>query len=250
MSDEPRPYWEFAEIYEMRWAEHGGVPGDIEFYRDLAIEAGGLVVELGVGTGRIAIPTVQAGVERMLGLDLAETMLAVARRKVAEAGVEGRLTLEIGDMRDFEVPEPAALVTIPFRAFLHNLTTEDQLATIGSAHRALRPGGRLALNVFNPNILMIAEWMRRDPEEWVEGEAGPEQRVYEPSAQTTRSVQRTRDAEGVEHRIEYELRYLHRYELEHLLVRCGFEIEAVYGDHMCAPFGETSTEIVVVARRP
>lgn len=249
MSSEPRPYYEFAEINDQRWSDHGGVAGDIAFYRDLALEAGGLVVELGVGTGRIAIPTVQAGVERMLGLDLAEAMLTVARRKAAEAGVEERLTLQIGDMRDFTVPEPAALVTIPFRAFLHNLTTEDQLATFASAHRALRPGGRLALNVFNPSILMIAEWMQRGPDEWEELRGAMAHHEYEPSAQRSHSVQRIRDADGVEHRESIELRYVHRFELEHLLVRGGFEIEALYGDHMGAPFGETSTEIVVVARR-
>lgn len=249
MSEKPRPYYEYAELHDSRWAQRA-VVGDVEFYRDLALDAGGLVVELGVGTGRIAVPTVQAGVERMIGLDLAEAMLAVARRKAAEAGVEDRLTLEVGDMRDFAVPEPAALVTIPFRAFMHNLTTEDQLSTLAAAHQALAPGGRLALNVFNPNILMIAGWMRRDPDEWVQGEFGREQRAYKPSAQTNRTVQRTRDEDGVEHRLEFELRYLHRFELEHLLVRSGFEIEALYGDHMGAPFGETSTEIVIVARRP
>ncbi len=249
MSDEPRPYWEFAEINDRRWTDRSGVAGDVEFYRGLALEAGGLVVELGVGTGRIAIPTVQAGVERMLGLDLAEAMLAVARRKVAEAGVGERLTLEIGDMRDFTLPEPAALVTIPFRAFLHNLTTEDQLSTLAAAHRALGPGGRLALNVFNPSILMIAEWMQRGPDEWEELRGAIARHQYEPSAQRAHTVQRIRDADGVEHRESIELRYVHRFELEHLLVRSGFEIEALYGDHMGASFGETSTEIVVVARR-
>ncbi|MPZ98564.1 MAG: methyltransferase domain-containing protein [Dehalococcoidia bacterium] len=130
----------------------------IEFYRTLALEAGGLVVELGVGTGRIAIPSALAGA-RVLGIDFSSEMLTFGRRNAAEAGATS-LQLVRGDMRRFALRQPAALVTVPFRTFLHNLTIEDQLATLASVHAALRPGGHLALNIFNPDITKIVDAIR------------------------------------------------------------------------------------------
>src|SRR5690606_1802312 len=70
-------YGAYAELYDER---SEGVRGDVEFYRDLALEAGGLVVEVGAGTGRMAIPMAEAGVE-VVGIDLSREMLAVAGRK-------------------------------------------------------------------------------------------------------------------------------------------------------------------------
>ena len=70
-------YTEYAGVYDERTI---GTPGDIDFYRELAQEADRPVVELGVGTGRIAIPTVRAGVP-VLGLDLSPLMLAIARTR-------------------------------------------------------------------------------------------------------------------------------------------------------------------------
>ncbi len=154
-NDDRDPYYrDFAHAYD----EYSrGVAGDVEFYRRLAAEAG-VVVELGVGTGRIAIPTAQTGIP-VVGFDREPAMLAVAREKARDAGVEALVTLREGDMRSFVLDQPVPLVTIPFRTFLHNLTTEDQLATLAACHRALVPGGRLALNVFNPDLQKMARWM-------------------------------------------------------------------------------------------
>src|SRR5690606_11827868 len=103
------PYYrEYARAYD----EHSrGVPGDVEFYVALAREAGA-VVELGVGTGRIAVPTAQAGVP-VLGFDREPAMLEVAREKAEVAGVSHLVTLRDGDMRSFTLDAPVPLVTIP-----------------------------------------------------------------------------------------------------------------------------------------
>ena len=148
-------YYEAADVYD---ATTKGVPGDVEFYRDLALASGGPVVELGVGTGRIALPIAAAGVD-VIGVDLAPAMLAVARRRAAEAGLAQRLRLVEGDMRTFAVPKAVPLVIIPFRTFLHNLSVEDQRATLAAAYRALLPGGCLALNVFSPDLRLIERRM-------------------------------------------------------------------------------------------
>lgn len=236
-------YTDHAAVYD---ANQRGVPGDIELYRDLALQAGGLVLEVGVGTGRIALPSVAAGV-RMVGLDLSPDMLAICREKARAAALE--LGLVQADMRRFTLREPASLVTIPFRAFLHNLTTEDQLATLRACFDALEPGGRLVLNVFNPDITRIVERLRTGPNEWEDQPAGGLARhEYEPHAQVVESTMLLPGAEG-QRRAHIRLRYVYRYELEHLLARVGFTVEHVWGDCQRAPFGPLSTEIVCVARR-
>ncbi|MCK9486221.1 MAG: class I SAM-dependent methyltransferase [Dehalococcoidia bacterium] len=245
-------YQDWAEEYD---ANSRGVPGDVEFYRDLGKQAGGLVVELGVGTGRIAVPCAEAGV-RVHGVDLEPAMLEIARRKAAERGVTERLTLAQGDMRDlgtWGVAGLAALVTIPFRAFLHNLTVEDQVATLEACHGALRPGGVLALNVFNPDLTKIADWLRGGGERW-EAWGAPDEGVqaqheYQPAAQVVTSRLRVRDGQGRWRRTSVTLRYVHRFEMEHLLRRCGYEVDALYGDFDRSAFGEASPEMVWVAHR-
>lgn len=240
-------YSAYADLYDERSA---GIPGDVEFYRALALEADGPVVELAVGTGRVAVPIVEAGVP-VLGIDASREMLRVAAAKARAAGVAERLRLARGDMRAFALRRPAALVTIPYRSFLHNLTTADQLATLASARAALRPGGRLALNVFNPNVLMIADGIRRGGA--VQEGAGPrgadQVLEYEPTGQINRTTWTFRRPGGARVRFSFTLRYVHRYEMEHLLERAGFAIEALYGDHFGAPFAEASTEMVWIARR-
>lgn len=223
-----------------------GIPGDIAFYRDLAVASGGPTVELGVGTGRIAVPTALAGVE-VTGIDLSPEMLAVARRHAQEAGVAARLRLVVGDMRTFTVTAPVPLVTIPFRTFLHNLDEADQLATLRACHRALIPGGRLALNVFNlsPALFQREGW--RGPRPYGQGgRVAADHRVTDERVVTTRLSWRT---DGGSRRASLTLRYITMPEMRTLLERSGFEVEALHGDCLGGPFEEASTEQVWVARR-
>ena len=104
----------FAPIYD-EWA--GVMTEDVPFYVDLAREADGPVVELAVGTGRVALEVARATGRRVLGVDSSPAMLAEARARAGEAGVD--LELREQDMRDFELDEPAALIYCPFRALLH-----------------------------------------------------------------------------------------------------------------------------------
>lgn len=243
------PYYrDFAAAYD----EYSrGVAGDVEFYVDLA-RAAGSVVELGVGTGRIAIPTAQSGVP-VVGIDLEPAMLEVARSKAEAAGVGDLVTLRQGDMRSFALDAPVPLVTIPFRSFLHNLTTEDQLATLAACRGALAPGGRLALNVFNPNLRMMARWMERSDAHWEPfgaWEGYQAQQDYGPSEQIVTTSLRVRDEGGAWRKTSFRLRYVHRYEMQHLLERAGFEVESLSGGFAGEALTDASPEMVWIARRP
>jgi hypothetical protein len=154
-------------------------------------------------------------------------------------------------MRTFALAQPAALITIPARAFLHNLTMDDQMATLASCRAALEPGGRLALNVFNPNLEMIAHWMKLPADQRKQpGDLIPdtlESRDYDPAEQRvdTRIRMKARGGKSV---VAIRLRWVYRFEMEHLLSRSGFEVEALYGNFDGQAFELTSTEMVWVAR--
>ncbi len=107
-------YQPFAPLYD-RWSAH--ITEDVPFYVELAGETEGLLVELAVGNGRVAIPVARATGRTLVGIDLEPAMLAQARERVEAAGVE--LDLREGDMRDLELDEPAGLIYVPFRSLLH-----------------------------------------------------------------------------------------------------------------------------------
>src|SRR6188472_1922075 len=119
---------------------------DVPFYVGLARDADGPLVELAVGTGRVAIPVAQATGRRVIGIDSSPAMLEQARLRAAQAGVE--LDLHQGDMRDLTLDEPAGLIYCPFRALLHLPTWADRRRTFERVAAALQPHGRFAWNAF------------------------------------------------------------------------------------------------------
>src|SRR5215831_10203899 len=133
----------FAARYE-DWSAQ--MTADVSFYVELAMAADGPVVELAVGTGRVAIPVAQATGRRVLGIDTSPAMLRQARDRAAQAGVE--LDLRECDMRDLALDEPAALIYCPYRALLHLPTWADRRRTFERVAASLAPGGRFAWNAF------------------------------------------------------------------------------------------------------
>jgi SAM-dependent methyltransferase len=247
-------------------AMHGGMAADIPFYVEEAQRAEPPVLELACGTGRVLIPIAQAGV-RIWGLDLTAAMLTQAEHKVAALPpqVQGRITLRPGDMRDFDLEERFGLVIIPARSFLHLLTVEDQIKTLASIQRHLRPGGRLVLNFFQPSIPTIAAHMTSTGSalkffrEWTDPQTSHRVVCWETRAYNaaTQIIDETRVLDVVDHDSQVvdrqyrslTLRWIYRFEFEHLLARTGYEVEALYGDFERAPFDEGSAEMVWIARR-
>src|SRR5690606_37852341 len=162
-----------AEAYDAEIARLDAVVReDVPFYVGLAREAaaaGQTVLELGCGTGRVTIPIAEAGAT-VVGLDNAPAMLEVARRKAGDAA-NPRWVL--GDMADFRLEERFGLVIIPFRSFLLLLTVEEQKRCLACIREHLQPGGRLALNVFNPSILYIADWLGDRGKRWLRDQPQP-----------------------------------------------------------------------------
>jgi SAM-dependent methyltransferase len=231
----------------------GGVEGDVLFYVEEAQKAGGPVLELGCGTGRILIPTAEAGVE-IAGLDRAPSMLAIARTKVArlDPAVQRRIELVKGDMRDFSLGRRFKLVTIPFRAFLHLLTGEDQRQALRRVRDHLELDGRLILNIFDPRLETLVAHrgslgsaVKMDGE-FIHPDTGRkvvvwDTRQYDLETQMLDQyfIFEELDSEGRVVSKTYSslvLRYLHRYEMHYLLELCGYRVEALYGDFRRGPF--------------
>jgi len=209
---------------------------DIPFYVGLARESEGPIVELAVGTGRVAIPVAQATGRKVIGIDISPVMLEQARERAAAAGVE--LELRLGDMRDLELDEPAELVYCPFRALLHLPTWADRRRVFERVHASLRPGGRFAWNafVFDPRIAVRVDG------EWQEHN-GIRHRIDQ--AKHDNRVDITLESgDGI------SLWWLNRSEWEGLIEVAGFEVEALYGGFAHQPFDESANEFVWVVRKP
>jgi SAM-dependent methyltransferase len=244
----------------------GSLQGDVEWYRRKAVHSGGPVLELGAGTGRITIPIAENGI-RISALDLDAGMLDKLRLKAAALSpdVRARISVHQSDMRSFALGDRYALVVIPFRAFLHNLTRDDQLATLRSAHAHLRPGGELALNVFHPSLEYMAAnagayagvWRWRATRK---GEGGgfvvySEASRYKTVQQRLESMLRTEEfgSDGALLRTDMmhlELAYLYPSDITALLAETGFELLRISGDFLGRPFERDGDELVVEARKP
>jgi len=249
-------YYDFNPVYASR--------KDVNFYVELARAAGGAVLELGCGTGRILLPIAAAGC-RIAGLDLSEPMLARCRAKLERESreVRQRVRLLRASMTEFDLGESFHLVTTPFRSFQHLRTVDEQLACLRCAHRHLVPGGRLVLDFFQTDARRM-----HDPAFLQERQGYPEAtlpdrrkfRLTERIAAYHRAEQ-CNDVELIynvthpdgrtERRVmAFTMRYFFRYEVEHLLARCGFQVVALFGNYDGSPLADDSPEMVFLAEKP
>jgi SAM-dependent methyltransferase len=220
---------QFAREYD-RWA--ADMTDDVPFYVELAKDADGPVVELAVGTGRVAIPVARAIGRRVVGIDLSPDMLAQAR----DAN-EPLLDLRLGDMRDLELDEPAALIYCPFRALLHLPTWTDRRRVFERAARSLLPGGRFAWNAFafDHAIASRLDGLRQE-------EPIPHTLRYAVGDGRVDIVLDTGEASS--------LWWATKNEWLGLIDVAGLELEALYGWFDRRPFDDESREFVFITRRP
>jgi SAM-dependent methyltransferase len=208
---------------------------DVPFYVELARETDGPLVELGVGSGRVAIPVAEATGRPVLGIDTSPAMLAQARERAEAAGVE--LELREGDMRDLELDEPAELVYCPFRALLHVPTWADRRRVFERVADSLRPGGRFAWNAFAFDHAIAA---RLDGEH--QDEPVPHSVRYDVGENR---IDLTLDDGGTS-----SVWWATKNEWLGLIDVAGLEVEALYGGFDRRPFDDESREYVWVTRRP
>jgi SAM-dependent methyltransferase len=227
-------YDAIAELYDP-WS--ASVTEDVAFYREEASRAGGPVVELGVGTGRIAIPLAADGVD-VIGVDSSRRMLEVCGCRAATAGVT--LDLRLGDLSEPPVRDRVPLVLVPFRSYLHLQTDAERHRALAAARELLLPGGRLVFDVFAPDAEDIAEtngrWLEREPGIWERADWDPERRTL------------TLSIRGDAAESQMTLAWVGADEWRRLLEGAGFEIEACYGWFDRTPYAG-GEDTIWIARR-
>lgn len=236
---------------------------DIAFYVEEAQNAKGRVLEIGCGTGRVLIPAARNGVE-ITGMDRSSRMLSRCRERVdAEpAEVRARVTLQLDDMRSFDLGRTYALAIVPFRPMQHLITIDDQLSALNSIRRHLEPRGQLIFDVFNLNLRLVA-----DPAAAEEREDMPETSL--PDGRKIRRTSRVNAVHTIEQYSEVDLIYYVQYpdgrserlvhsitmrwymkaELDHLLARGGFRVVDTYGNFDRSPVSDGLPELIFVAER-
>jgi len=236
---------------------------DVDFFVEAAKQSAGPVLEVGCGTGRILLPTARSGIP-ITGLDLSQHMLDVCRQELEKEPqeVQDRVSLIQGDMRNFSLGKKFSLITLPFRPFQHLLTVEDQISCLTTIKDHLEPRGVLILDLFNPSLTHLTK-------DHLGEEVGVEPEFTTPEGIKVRRFNKTvsRDLYNQTNKVEliyyltypdgreerlvhaFFIRYLFRYEAEHLLVRCGFEVENLYSDYQKNPYGSFYPgELIFVAR--
>lgn len=245
---------------------------DAAWYAARCRDAGGPVLELGVGTGRVALRAARAGAE-IIGLDLSRTMLerCAQRRQGLPKSARARLHLVRGDMRRFAFGRQFPLIICPFNAFQHLYTRADVEACLASVKAHLAPGGRFIFDMLMPDM----EYLMRPPTKWFQGIkfkhptfAGhyiyAERSAYDPVTQLNQiwfhyersdaeeDIPTGKDAErplGPKH-VEVQLshRYFYPAELEALLHYAGFYIEHRFGDFEEGPLDGDAESMLIAAK--
>jgi SAM-dependent methyltransferase len=226
-------YDKLGETYD-RWCR--SVTEDIAFYVDLALESGGPVLEVGVGSGRVAVPVALAGVP-VVGVDASPVMLERARRRAAAHDID--LTLLHADMRRLPELGRFPLITIPFRALLHLRNDEERVALLRDMRSRLTAGGRLAFDVFHPDRIDIAwthdRWMEREPDIH-------ERAIWSPEDRTVLLTVRTDDGEAT-----MQLWWVEPDGWADLLEQAGFRSIERYGWFDRSPLAPDSSDSVWIA---
>ncbi len=245
----------YARYYDLDYA---GFDDDLQLVQQSAVRCGTPILELGCGTGRLLLPLAAGGYE-VTGVDLSGAMLEIAREKAAALGLSNRVTLVKQDMRELDLGGRYNLAYAAINSFMHMLTTDDQIAALSSIRKHLNSDGVLLLDLFNPHPDRLLD---------SRGQVVLDKLMTDPDTGQTLMKFRTQTvdlAEQIMHTIlfldeanreghvertvfAFSLRYIFRGELDLLLDRAGFQLEAVYGSYELDDFTGESDKMIAVAR--
>ncbi len=262
MTSSSVPFDGWAEYYDLI---HDGLPGDIAFYLRHALEARGPVLELGVGTGRIAIPAAFEGAE-IVGIDNSAGMLAICRAKLDSVGpVPGRLSLIRGDMARFAFNARFSCILMPYRTFMHLLTPGDQERCLRRVRAHLADDGVFILNTWAPDARILRSLAgTKSSRRRLAGRYDlPEDAMsichyHSSRADLSRQwlhedhwIQELDDGGAITREVRLPMlrAWTTPRQFRQLVRQCGFAIREELGDFSEKPFGKASSELICVLQR-
>ena len=246
-----------ARYYDLFTVED---PADAPFYARF-IAAADDVLEIGVGTGRLAEELAQLVMfGSYTGIDNSNAMLQVARDKMRLSGQRQRINLRLMDMRGLNLTKCFDVVLVPYLTFQFALTTRDQMATLSGLRRVLKKDGCCLVHLYHPdhNLIAMSGWRTEHRQHATEPGLGREvfwltrskmdrinqlirfQVIYRYGSWTNRNGEIV---------VNEAMRYTFRYEMEHMAERCGLRANAVYGDFKGRPLRESSRDMIFLLRK-
>ena len=250
--------------------EHRGDVDDVTFYGQLIDRfEPGSVLELACGSGRLTAPIAERRPDSALevvGVELNESMLALARHRLYEASelVRRRVSLHQGDMRTWSSDRPFDMIIIGCSSITHLLRLEDRLQVWGNARRLLTPGGRLIIDITMPDIRTFSSSLETPPRALVEidgdrvDDSTRERLIrakttrYDPYRQlatVTFVYDKFQADRPVDRYIsDFESHVYYPAELELLFLYTGFTIEHVWSDFSLKPPHARTRELVIVGQ--
>jgi ubiquinone/menaquinone biosynthesis C-methylase UbiE len=253
-------YRAIAEYYDAEYEGNPMLEQDVPFFLHHLPKRRQSVLELAAGTARAAIPIAQAG-HRVVAVDYAKDMLAIARRKRDMVGLKEKdLELIHADALKLDLARTFDWVCMFFNTFLNFTTLEKQDAFLQAAHRHLKPGGRLWIDVFQPNLALLAQEESHGLDVvtfFVPALDRSVTRTTDVKRDPARQVQKITfnydwyDEQGMHHHEEltFDLTFVFPRELQILLERNGFELERLYGNYDGSKVNADSPRMIACCRR-
>ena len=242
-------YDQFADLYDHQYDLYRD---DLHFYAGLGERAGGPVLEIGAGTGRVTAFLARRGVD-ITGLEPSGRMIERGRERAAKDTL--RVTFAQGDVRTFQHEQKYALAIAPFNALMHLYTPNEQLQALENIHAHLHSGAPFAFDLYVPRFGKMST-LRHEGETF-HAPDGRRTDVFLVQRHdrvrqhiTTEYHVDTTAPDGTLTRRHYTLtqRYYTRYEVEWLLRFAGFESPRVTGSFQGGPL-ERGSDVMVFQTR-
>jgi SAM-dependent methyltransferase len=255
----PRREDSLARLYDVDLLDD---PGDLDLYRALAARTGGPILELGVGTGRLAVP-LAAGGASVTGVDRDEAMLKRARARATAAGLDDNvLRLVAGDLREAAVPDQGSfgLAFIALNSLMLLPTRAAQAAAVAALAAPLAPGGIAVVDVWLPDAddlgrfdgRLVLEYVREDPDTGltVTKAAAARHDAATATVDLTVIYDETAGRRPVARWIRHDrLRLVPADDLVAFGEAAGLELETLAGGYDLEPLGPGSDRAILVARK-
>ena len=242
----------FARFYDFIYhQQRDGV--DNEYFQNEIRQTEGKILEVGVGTGRMFIDSLNQGAD-IYGIDVSQPMIDVLSEKL---DLEQRKRISLQNIIDFRFDYKFDLIIAPFRVIMHLLEKEEQIRALNNVFEHLNENGKFIFDVFIPDLNQLIHGMENHTD--FEGE-------YEKGKRLKRTVSTKPDLinqiinirfklewdENKEPRTDewdMQLRFFFRYELEHLVERSRFSSYKILGDYQGNELNQASRDFIVVCER-